>query len=407
MDAPRPIGFAAAAPPLLSIFLPDCNIHVTTNTFVRFVEGATEFIGMVIGIKVAERVFTVRRFFSSQQLHLIVDNLRNDVSFWPRLGQNESPSYVCDSDIIIEVGHAAVKGLAFVFFESDPSVRQVRGMANVFVASSFLHTKTMTLWHCQSFSSFPSTSPHRILNTCFPSTIFNQLIAMKSSMQSALNTRGKNARNVVVCKIPNFSVSTWDYIKSLLLQDVEFSPVVTKTTFILRDELVVEKWRTTQEEVNFTLPEHLVVAQKIFGVSVGLGVRVFLACAMGKSNGRVASHRVISKTDTINVVPFEPEEQELVRRGIVLRYIPKQSHLSVTIRFRRVTGEARILPYLQSRGAIYEEEEEAAAVWPLHSDTTIINRLISKLNLREQVVGLDNGETVSYDQAIADISDRL
>jgi hypothetical protein len=407
MDAPRPIGFAAAAPPLLSIFLPDCNIHVTTNTFVRFVEGATEFIGMVIGIKVAERVFTVRRFFSSQQLHLIVDNLRNDVSFWPRLGQNESPSYVCDSDIIIKVGHAAVKGLAFVFFESDPSVRQVRGMANVFVASSFLHTKTMTLWHCQSFSSFPSTSPHRILNTCFPSTIFNQLIAMKSSMQSALNTRGKNARNVVVCKIPNFSVSTWDYIKSLLLQDVEFSPVVTKTTFILRDELVVEKWRTTQEEVNFTLPEHLVVAQKIFGVSVGLGVRVFLACAMGKSNGRVASHRVISKTDTINVVPFEPEEQELVRRGIVLRYIPKQSHLSVTIRFRRVTGEARILPYLQSRGAIYEEEEEAAAVWPLHSDTTIINRLISKLNLREQVVGLDNGETVSYDQAIADISDRL
>jgi hypothetical protein len=226
-------------------------------------------------------------------------------------------------------------------------------------------------------------------------------------MQSALNTRGKNARNVVVCKIPNFSVSTWDYIKSLLLQDVEFSPVVTKTTFILRDELVVEKWRTRQEEVNLTLPEHLVVAQKIFGVSVGLGVRVFLACAVGKSNGRVASHRVISKTDTINVVPFEPEEQELVRRGIVLRYIPKQSHLSVTIRFRRVTGEARILPYLQSRGAIYEEEEEAAAVWPLHSDTTIINRLISKLNLREQVVGLDNGETVSYDQAIADISDRL
>ena len=407
MDAPRPIGVLGTAPPLLSIFLPDCNIHVTTNTFVRFMEGETECLGMVIGINVAERAFTVRRFFSSQQLRLIVDNSRNDISFWPRLGQSESPSYVCDSDIIIEVGHAAVKGLAFVFFESDPSVRQVRGMANVFVASSFLHTKTMTLWHCQSFSSFPSTSPHRILNTCFPSTIFNQLIAMKSSMQSALNTRGKNARNVVVCKIPNFSVSTWDYIKSLLLQDVEFSPVVTKTTFILRDELVVEKWRTTQEEVNFTLPEHLVVAQKIFGVSVGLGVRVFLACAMGKSNGRVASHRVISKTDTINVVPFEPEEQELVRRGIVLRYIPKQSHLSVTIRFRRVTGEARILPYLQSRGAIYEEEEEAAAVWPLHSDTTIRNRLISKLNLREQVVGLDNGETVSYDQAIADISDRL
>jgi len=63
MDAPRPIGFAAAAPPLLSIFLPEINIHVTTNTFVRFsMEGADEFVGLVIGIKVAERKFTVRRF---------------------------------------------------------------------------------------------------------------------------------------------------------------------------------------------------------------------------------------------------------------------------------------------------------------------------------------------------------
>jgi hypothetical protein len=99
MDAPRPIGFAAAAPPLLSIFLPDCNIHVTTNTFVRFMEGADVFIGMIIGIKVSERSFTVRRFFSSEQLGNIVGNMRNDVSFWPRLGQSVSPSYVCDSDI--------------------------------------------------------------------------------------------------------------------------------------------------------------------------------------------------------------------------------------------------------------------------------------------------------------------
>ncbi len=105
-----------------------------------------------------------------------------------------------------------------------------------------------------------------------------------------MNTRAKNALNRVVCKLANFLVSNWDYIKSLLLQDVETSPVITKTSFILRDELVVEKWRTRQEQVNLTLPEHLVVAQKIFGTSVGLGVRVFLPCAMGKSNGRVAAH---------------------------------------------------------------------------------------------------------------------
>eukprot|EP00590_Aulacoseira_subarctica_P004366 CAMPEP_0172435950 /NCGR_PEP_ID=MMETSP1064-20121228/71465_1 /TAXON_ID=202472 /ORGANISM="Aulacoseira subarctica , Strain CCAP 1002/5" /LENGTH=97 /DNA_ID=CAMNT_0013184321 /DNA_START=472 /DNA_END=762 /DNA_ORIENTATION=+ len=97
----------------------------------------------------------------------------------------------------------------------------------------------MTLWHYQSFSSFPSTSPHGILSSCVPSTVFHQLIAVKASIQSAFNTRAKNARNRVVCKVANFSVSTWDYVKSILLQDVETSVVIAKTTFILRDELVV------------------------------------------------------------------------------------------------------------------------------------------------------------------------
>jgi hypothetical protein len=407
MDAPRPIGVLGTAPPLLSIFLPEIKIHVTTNTFIRFsIEDANEFVGMVTDMKVAERSFTVRRFFSSEQLGNIVGNMRNDLSFWPHQGHC-TLSFVCDSNIVVEVAHSAVVGLAFVFHLTDPLVRQVRGMANVFVVSSFLNTHTMTLWHCQSFSSFPSTSPHRILPTCFPSTIFNQLIAMKSSMQSALNTRGKNARNRVVCKIDNFSVVTWEYMKSLLVLEVETSNHIAKTNFILMDELVVEKWRTRQEQVHFTLPEHLDCARKIFGTSVGLGVRVFVPCQMGRSNGRVSCGRAISKTDTINVVPFEPEEQELARRGIVLKYIPKLSQLTIIIRFRRVTGEARILPYLQSRGAIYQEEEEEEAVWPLHSDMTILSSLINKIGLREENVWLKNGVVVSFDEAIADISNRI
>jgi len=210
-----------------------------------------------------------------------------------------------------------------------------------------------------------------------------------------------------VCKVANFSVSTWDYIKLQLLLDVEVSPVVVRTNFIVRDELVVEKWRSVQEQVTLTLPEHLPSAQKVFGTSVGIGVRVFLPCSMGKSNGRVAVHRAIAKTDTINVVPFEPDEQELIRRGIVLKYIPSRSHLTVTIRFRRVTGEARMLPYLQSRGAIYEEEEEAEDVWPLHSDTPFRNSIISKINLLEETVTLKSGELLNFDECITDISSRI
>ena len=159
--------------------------------------------------------------------------------------------------------------------------------------------------------------------------------------------------------------------------------------------------------MNLTLPEHLPSAQKVFGTSVGIGVRVFLPCSMGKNNGIVAAHRVISKTDTINVVPFEPEDQELIRRGIVLKYIPSRSHLTVTIRFRRVTGEARMLPYLQSRGAIFEQEEEAEAVWPLHSDTPFRNSFISKVNVREEIVTHVSGETMTINQCITDINSRI
>ena len=158
----------------------------------------------------------------------------------------------------------------------------------------------------------------------------------------------------------------------------------------------------------FTLPEHLDCAQKVFGTSVGLGVRVFVPCQIGRTTGRVSSTHVISKTDAINVVPFEPEEQELVRRGIVLRYIPKLRQLTIIIRFRRVTGEERMLPYLRSRGAIYEaEEEEIEPVWPLHSDTTIFSSQISKINLREENVWLKNGVQVSFNECIADISSRI
>ena len=68
----------------------------------------------------------------------------------------------------------------------------------------------------------------------------------------------------------------------LMVVDVELAQVIVKRTFILGDESVVEKWRTTQEQMHFTLTEHLSCAQKIFGTSVGLGVRVFLPCPMGR-----------------------------------------------------------------------------------------------------------------------------
>ena len=44
-----------------------------------------------------------------------------------------------------------------------------------------------------------------------------------------------------------------------------------------------------------------------------------------KNNGKNSVHRVMSKMDTTNMVPFEPEKQELIRWGIVLKYIPSRT----------------------------------------------------------------------------------
>ena len=67
-----------------------------------------------------------------------------------------------------------------------------------------------------------------------------------------------------------------------------------------------------------------------------------------------------------------------------------------------------MVPHLQSRGAIYEaEEEEIEPVWPLHSDTTIFHSLVKKIELQEENVVLQSGEQVSFDECIADISSRI
>ena len=98
--------------------------------------------------------------------------------------------------------------------------------------------------------------------------------------------------------------------------------MIAKSLFILRDELVVEKCRTTQEQVNLTLPEHLDCAQKVFGTSVGLGVRVFVPYQTRRSTGRVSSSHVISKTDTINVVPSNPKSRSWFAEELYLGSFP-------------------------------------------------------------------------------------
>jgi len=46
-------------------------------------------------------------------------------------------------------------------------------------------------------------------------------------------------------------------------------------------------------------------------------------------------------------------------------------------------------------------------VWPLHSDTPFRNSVISKINLRDDIVTLRSGEVLSFNQCITDINSRI
>jgi hypothetical protein len=373
---------------------------------------AVDNIGLVSAVNVQQQTFTVRRFFSWAQFEQLLggEYLRNDISFWPRRSQN-SPMYICDSDLTAEVAAVDVRGLAFVFYEKDLVLKQLVGMAHVYCTSSYFDSRPKMLFHCQTFSSFPSTSYHKVLSTYYPSMILQQLLLIKNKMQVALNTRALNARNTVLINIDYISKSTWIYIQGVLDLQVSHFSGIEKTSYILGDESIVEKFRSAQESFFLSLPADLVSAKRVFGESVGLGVRAFVPCRIGKkSSRRVSSSRQILKTDTINIVPFEEHSQEMVKRGIVLRYTPELNHLKIIIRFRRVSGEERILPFLRTRGAINmeeEEDEEDGDVWPMHSSTEINSSLISKIDIAAQTVSLRNGECVTFDHVIADINSRL
>jgi hypothetical protein len=47
--------------------------------------------------------------------------------------------------------------------------------------------------------------------------------------------------------------------------------------------MVVQRWRDTQQFFEVTYPEHMDFAMGIFGLSVGLGVCVFVPCPLGKA----------------------------------------------------------------------------------------------------------------------------
>jgi hypothetical protein len=134
-----------------------------------------------------------------------------------------------------------------VFHEDDPFVHQLRGMANTYKVSSCCKSTQMVLVHGRTFCSFPSLA-NMSLVSCFPSTLFLQLLHMKNRLHVAMNTRRMDAKNCVTIHCDTIDPSTWVYTKKHLpASDVRHT--ICKATYIEEDDGVVEKRRGLQESI--------------------------------------------------------------------------------------------------------------------------------------------------------------
>jgi hypothetical protein len=113
---------------------------------------------------------------------------------------------------------------------------------------------------------------------------------------------------------------------------------VIKHVYLRNNESVVEKVCSIQESFELLLPDHLLAAQSIFGSSFGVECWFLIHCSLrgcGR-NAWVRSSQQIQVTDHLNVIhfeSFEPNENEVVSHGILLKYIPSEEELIVTIQF--------------------------------------------------------------------------
>jgi hypothetical protein len=415
-----------------SLFIPyPVSIYVTANTFVRYNDdrnGGSDSIGMILKIySPEEERVQIRCFLSWAQLvqHIGPERIGN-LSFWRRRNAIHPPFYLCDSDIVVDITARSIKGLAFVFHESDNILRRLDGIANTFIVSSIYLSRAMMIRHNRTFFSFPCQR-NLALPTCFASMIFEQVLMIKNKLQAALNTRSMVARNVQTIHIDNINRLTWHYMtRNAVSNGVEIgsSYGTVKVTFMEGDSCIVQKWRDIQETFSLCRPEHFHCAKLLFGASAGLGVRAVIPLSLRRAGRleRVENFHQISIGDTINVVAFGDHDAERVKRGFFFRYMPSTCTLSITIRFSRIHQHNVVKRILRARHIAVPSDDSSCGsedmddvsistdegdAWPLHSDTEIHGSKIIGIDISNQQVITENLSINSIDVVINIINDML
>jgi hypothetical protein len=397
---------------VLSLFIPEpINIHITKNTFIRYGGcNNTSEIGLIESINHEHNTVTVRRFLGWSDLQEAIGERRiPNVSFWPTEASYHPP-YLCDSDLHALVPIERVQGIAFVFFYKDNIVEKLYGLANVFIVSSVYDSNLGTINHLQSFLPFPSSDTNSHLLTCFPSTTLRQILGIKEAVQRLMNTRSMSSRCYQSTTIHNIDPLTWYYMLRVLQMNCSFKHVVIQHTYVNRDEFVLEKKRVLQASVLLTFPFHLKVAQKLLGLTVGIGTRKVLRCTLKRRGvmAREVTYAQMEYSDTMNVIPFENEilVEEMTRRGLEFKYLESTMELHVNVRFRKLKGREQLERHFMDRRITNSHRTLIDDTYPLYATTSVFGAEIKTINLTAKQVVLSDGRTISINDICNEI-DRL
>jgi hypothetical protein len=150
------------------------------------------------------------------------------------------PTYLCDSDVEKTDALNKIVGLAFVLYEDEPVLSQMDGMQHVYKVSSFYNSDSKTVHHVRSFRSIPGTDH---FTSCFPSTIFKQILRLKSKIQQALNTRSVRSDNSFSTNLHNPNLSkinlTAAFTSKLTLFSSSFRLNILSSCLLLKSPLMI------------------------------------------------------------------------------------------------------------------------------------------------------------------------
>jgi hypothetical protein len=182
--------------------------------------------------------------------------------------------------------------------------------------------------------------------------------------------------------------------------EIQINTVVSRAGHVHFNDFIQQSWREMQFSLWLGMGDHLDFVQKLFGLNFGVGVRFAVSCRLPRTEQKIEVSREMDTNDTLNIIPFEDNHTELVGRGLYIKFKPRTKVLSITLRYRRLVGEAQFSTHLEARGMVHVNDDEEGEIYPFHRDTVVDGCSIEQYNINTRMVRLSDNRHLSVNEVI-------